>query len=230
MDKQKLFLSVQEWLEGLGQAGGDIEAWAGDGVDDLAHPPDWESEDDTAPPMPDTQGYRDVAFESPAFKWLLAAMGRELILTPGSTYDAAARLRARILDAFPQKQAISSRSAAPVFTMEFELHWEIGAFMNTQYREKGKQARLGDVITITGTGTDAQALTCSEYLDQTWPCTGAGLLATVQEALDTLKSASRRWFSKRSRLLPIANTVVSWQENFRTEPESLSTFAPTPSV
>ncbi len=38
-------------------------------------------------------------------------------------------------------------------------------------------------LTIVGTGINAQALTCAEYMNQVWPATGIEILNTMQEAI-----------------------------------------------
>ncbi|KAK3944432.1 hypothetical protein QBC46DRAFT_404341 [Diplogelasinospora grovesii] len=42
---------------------------------------------------------------------------------------------------------------------------------------------IADVITLTGSSTDAQALTCEQYLRQTWPATGGHFLRALQGVL-----------------------------------------------
>jgi hypothetical protein len=112
-------------------------------------------------------------------------------------------MKMEIVDAF-HKQVITNNSSAPVFTIEFNLHWDILAFMRDEYPEEGERARLGDVITLTQHSIYNQALTCAEYMEQTWPCTGAQLLAVVQEAVDAQESPSgsaiARELSDRTRV------------------------------
>ncbi|KAK3990798.1 hypothetical protein QBC44DRAFT_368771 [Cladorrhinum sp. PSN332] len=136
--------------------------------------------------------YRDIAFQSPAFEWLLSSLNRELTLSSRAPDDAVTKLKTRILDALPKTHAVSSTSAATTFTMEFKTRWNIRQFIGQEYRNIGKAVPLGEIITLTGSPTDAQALPCSQYLEQTWPCTGHEVLSLVQAALDTGVEVSKR--------------------------------------
>ena len=66
-----------------------------------------------------------------------------------------------------------------------------------------KEQRLGEVLTLTGTGFDAQVLSCRDYLTTTWPEIG-GLLIN---GLESLMSSTNEGKSERSliRQCPLIN-------------------------
>ena len=67
----------------------------------------------------------------------------------------------------------------------FELEWDLRNFFQQQkYKIKASEA-LPKIITLTGSDTDVQALTCAEYLSQTWPSTGAKMMELLQSVLDS---------------------------------------------
>ena len=73
---------------------------------------------------------------------------------------------------------------AQVCKGSFEIiTWDLPGFINHEYsREENLQ--LGSIITITGSGGNAQALTCAEYIRQVWPTTGSETLKVLQEAIN----------------------------------------------
>jgi hypothetical protein len=149
--------------------------------------PSWEDTLHDVEPLtvPDEQRYREIAFQSPAFEWLLASLGKTSNLRPTAPDDAITRVRDKVMDAFPRAHSVSSRCPSTVYTMKFNCLWDIHRFLHHEYPElRGGRARLGEVITITGSPVDAQALSCSGYLEQTWPFTGLDVLGLLQEAVD----------------------------------------------
>lgn len=51
--------------------------------------------------------------------------------------------------------------------------------MHDQFPEES-DIRLGAVIVLTGSRIDAQAITCANYVHQTWPTTGTKLLLALE--------------------------------------------------
>ncbi|KAK2609901.1 hypothetical protein N8I77_003373 [Diaporthe amygdali] len=125
---------------------------------------------------------REFICSSVAYRWLLSTIGRHIVLNT-DTAESMNKLRGHILQFLNQRvPLLSTTPFAQIFHVELVFHWALDAFLRQQYGEK--DVRLGDVITLTGRGVDAQALTCSSYLRQTWPCTGLNILGFVQAAFD----------------------------------------------
>jgi hypothetical protein len=64
--------------------------------------------------------------------------------------------------------------------IEYDLQWEAPNFLRNCFAE-GQE--LSKVLTLTGEAINAQAMSCSDYLEQTWPVIGRVLLEGLQEAL-----------------------------------------------
>ena len=69
-------------------------------------------------------------------------------------------------------------------TANLDIDWDLLGFMKTQYHDN-RNARLGSVITLTGTALRAQATTCSEYSQKTWPAQGSNVISAFQKAIDS---------------------------------------------
>ncbi|KAK5999155.1 Conidiophore development regulator abaB [Cladobotryum mycophilum] len=125
--------------------------------------------------------YASIIHDTPAYQWLLGRLRREVIIG-ASDFTAVQGLRQMILLALP-KPRISKRSPAQVFTMKFELIWDILAFLQQQEYEAKPYEALPQVITLTGTSPHVQALSCEEYMRQTWQTTADAVLEAVQIAV-----------------------------------------------
>jgi hypothetical protein len=55
-----------------------------------------------------------------------------------------------------------------IYRAKFKIPWAPQAFLKQQYPDE-HNLQLGYIITIVGSGVDAQALTCAGYLSQVWP-------------------------------------------------------------
>lgn len=51
---------------------------------------------------------------------------------------------------------------------------------------------LGDVVTLTGWDNQVQSMTCSEYVQQTWPLYGMSILYAVHDAIESRGVTIRR--------------------------------------
>lgn len=63
--------------------------------------------------------------------------------------------------------------------IDYEMEWDVPTLLS--YLPPG--TTLGNVMTLSGSSTEAQAQSCEEYLTQKWPCIGALLLSVLEEAL-----------------------------------------------
>ncbi|KAJ5928439.1 hypothetical protein N7466_007395 [Penicillium verhagenii] len=67
--------------------------------------------------------------------------------------------------------------------MTFKVDWDPLDFLQREYPESS-QNKLGNSVVLTGSIEMAQAQTCSEYLRQTWPCSGLDILKLIQDGVD----------------------------------------------
>ncbi|QGA14415.1 hypothetical protein EYB26_002068 [Talaromyces marneffei] len=163
--------------------------------------------------FPGLAAYRSLIRGAPAYNWFLNNIRRECALAPPEL-NLIGEIRNTILDALPSSPKISRRKPAETFNMSFMVDWDPVAFLREEeYTESSENAIEGAII-LTGSTVSAQALTCGEYLRQTWPSTG-------EQILDLIKSL----VSGRSRasvtLLNGSSLTVSY--NHSENPESSTT-------
>jgi hypothetical protein len=116
---------------------------------------------------PQISAYRDFISKSPAYEWLLESLQRECLLVPTEP-DALKKIRQTLMECFPIAHRVSQRHAAETYTVTFTIEWDPHAFFVQQNYERKAEEILGRVITLTGSETDAQAVTCEQYFQQTW--------------------------------------------------------------
>jgi hypothetical protein len=73
-------------------------------------------------------------------------------------------------------------TATCVQEVECQLEWDPISFLSMHY-DQNSPPRLGDVVTMTGWENQVQSMTCFEYIQQTWPLYGVGVLYAVQDAI-----------------------------------------------
>lgn len=168
--------NIIEWLQG---------AEAGD------NPPDLESASD----IPDEIGvgsYLDARFieESEAFlraglpwKWLTTKLSSWARLSwPSNKPDD---------DVSSMITAATQKSATHVKLIACQMTWDPVSFLRMHY-DRDDPPRLGDVVTMTGWDNQVQSMTCAEYLQQTWPLYGVGILNAVQDAMQSPSGMTTR--------------------------------------
>ncbi|KAF2676053.1 hypothetical protein K458DRAFT_492684 [Lentithecium fluviatile CBS 122367] len=69
------------------------------------------------------------------------------------------------------------------FSAVFTVNWDPVQFIQDQELPGLLDGGLGRVITLTGEVSDGQILTVEEYIQQTWPLTGMGVLEAVEDAI-----------------------------------------------
>ena len=119
-----------------------------------------------------------------------------LPFTPMAAKDTAAKSEVKVGPALRGNEDILSddsmgliatkvRRVIPRYgTIEATLviGWDPLDFMKTQYPDDGN-AKLGSVITLSGWVTCAQATTCSDYAQKTWPTQGLNVIMAFQSAI-----------------------------------------------
>ncbi|PMD21193.1 hypothetical protein NA56DRAFT_134384 [Hyaloscypha hepaticicola] len=64
-----------------------------------------------------------------------------------------------------------------LLAIEYDLQWEAPDFLSNCFAE-GQE--LSKVLTLTGEAINAHAMSCQDYLEQTWPVIGRALLDGLQ--------------------------------------------------
>ena len=147
-----------------------------DYIDDEEH-----SEDDAEPTFAEMARYREVLLESPAFEWLTSRIVRETRIVPPET-DHAGRIRSRILNKLGLPDHISRQSSLQHKRVVFVIPWQfLNHLRDQQYCSELRLApeTIPRVLTLTGYPDHAQATTCAEYMEQTWPQSGPQMLEFI---------------------------------------------------
>jgi hypothetical protein len=135
-------------------------------------------------PMPKLQIYREYIVGNQAYDWLLSDLRSHCLLTP-SRPNLKAEIRASITSRLHSQLSFRRRETFMPCKLTYTMDWDIITFLEFQeYNEENSKA-LPSIITITGTRDAAQALTCSQYLHQTWPLSAREVLSLLQALLES---------------------------------------------
>lgn len=129
---------------------------------------------------------KHIVFSAFWYKWLLATLRNRLLLV-SSDENILKNIRATIFRVLPTPTPISTRSKVPSSRAIFQIYWPLRSFLSDQWSSRQDADQVGDILTLTGTFSEAQALTCNAYLNQTWPLTGGRTLHLIAEVLKTDK-------------------------------------------
>lgn len=108
----------------------------------------------------------DSIAKNEAFNWLLSRLDR--MIQCGSNAAGVTEIEKTMESHF---SLIGSHNDAPC-RATFKVNCNFLDFWHRQLVGSTVSRRLSRLITITGTYEDAQAMTCGQYLTQTWPVTG----------------------------------------------------------
>lgn len=126
--------------------------------------------------------YRHLITKSSAYNWLLAAMVRELTLGIQEKYILDS-IHHEIRRSLPSVPTISIQRQPDPVTLVFRTNWDPAAFIAEQEYSEDNRLAMERAITLTGSLTDAQALSCVQYLRQTWPLSGEYTLRLLQKLM-----------------------------------------------
>jgi hypothetical protein len=128
--------------------------------------------------------YEKLLFSDSGFEWLVSRLRRELLLSQPK-HDTMGELNREILHGLPSANYISRSRQTQRTKAIYHISWDPLAFFSAQGYGDSYDLVICDVITLTGSHVDAQALSCREYLAQTWPQIGTQTLRLIQKLLAT---------------------------------------------
>lgn len=132
--------------------------------------------------LPELKKYRDSIIDDVAYKWLLADLGKHCLLIP-SNPDVMTDIREKILHSLPTTQRFSRREPPASYKMTYSVEWDPMSFLKDQGYKGEPSEAIATVITLIGSTNTAQALTSSQYLQQTWPSSGPMVLQVIEHAI-----------------------------------------------
>jgi len=125
--------------------------------------------------------YRKCLAGSETYKWLLESLKRQALLATGDP-DLKGDIRRNILMSLPRvKNRVSRKSSSEAYTAVFHTAWNPESFVLEQNYDLSPGASIERAVTITGSVQDAQALTTSQYLSQTWG--SFAMIGVIQDVL-----------------------------------------------
>ena len=161
--------------------------------DFLPMPAPVEQELDEIQEPPRYQEVRSFLLDGPAYQWLLENARSSALLTErkGTILEAVTRT----IDARLSSMRIPRPQSSQVFQAIFDIDWDLPNFLRGQEYDTTLGLAFERVITVTGSSTNAQGLTCMDYMCQTWPSSGREVVRVFQRALMSPKLSCS---SKRS--------------------------------
>ncbi|KAK6538391.1 hypothetical protein TWF694_011270 [Orbilia ellipsospora] len=131
-------------------------------------------------------GYVDFIRKSSAYEWFVGRLQRELFLVPANP-NIMLTIRERILEFLKKPRRVSKSTPTESFKIMFQLNSDIFVFLTDEgYLGGAEDIVMGDAvgraITLTGSLVDSQALTCAEYLQQTWS-SGVRLMQLIKDVI-----------------------------------------------
>jgi len=129
--------------------------------------------------------YEKFIHQSDAYRWLLSKIcqhGRLSIGTPNTMAEIGTRILGQ-LQAQASLHMMSRRKPMSLANMTFHLEWNLKAYISGLEFQSSSSNVLEKILCLTGTWYEAQAMTVSEYIRQTWPVTGEPIESILQELL-----------------------------------------------
>ncbi|KAI0175689.1 hypothetical protein GGR52DRAFT_324537 [Hypoxylon sp. FL1284] len=139
---------------------------------------------------PEPEEYKELIFGDSSYTWLLDRLRVEIACSQAKL-DTSRNIREVLLRMTP----LSSR-----VVVVYRVDWPILAFFQSQNYGIPNAEAFPNVITLTGTQTDAQALSCRQYIMKIWPSTGVHTLQLIQDMLGADGRKTTLAFETPSRL------------------------------
>jgi hypothetical protein len=77
----------------------------------------------------------------------------------------------------------TERPGFPAFQINFDIDWDLPNFLRGQTYGTTWEIAVERAITVTGSSGNAQALSCVDYMSQTWPSSGREVVRVLQKAV-----------------------------------------------
>jgi len=146
-----------------------------------------------APESPETEdlhlsqlsNYEQFVCRSDAYRWLLSKIcqhGRLSFGSPNVMSDIGTRILNQLQVQKPLR-TMSRHKPLSLANMTFHLEWNLKAHASGLEFYSSSSNILDNILCLTGTCYEAQILTVSEYIYQTWPVTGESIKSILQKLL-----------------------------------------------
>jgi len=141
---------------------------------------------------PRYQEVRSFLLDGPAYQWLLKNARSSALLTErkGTILEAVTRK----IDVTLSSMRTLKSPRSQVFRANLDMDWDLPNFLKGQEYDTTLEIAVERAITVTGSTSNAQALSCMDYMCQTWPSSGREVVRVLQKALisPNLSCSSKR--------------------------------------
>jgi hypothetical protein len=129
-----------------------------------------------------TSVYGFALYASFAYKWLVGRIRLQGVCTVDMS-PSMSQISETILNSLESlDQTRSAQSGS--FTINMKMQWDPSQLLDDREYTPKAGDPLWSALTLTGDASQAQALTCSQYMAQTWPATGLSTLGFLKEAIN----------------------------------------------
>lgn len=139
----------------------------------------------------DIEAYKDLLKSSTSYPKLLSDVHRECTLVPTHP-NTVERIATEIHAILPVSNRVSRSRPSERFTMDFDVHWDPLDILSKVESSGPSKLGIGSLVVLVGSPGMAQALTCAEYLTQTWPTTGPCILELIGKSIVADRSNRRQ--------------------------------------
>ncbi|KAK8131610.1 hypothetical protein PG984_008048 [Apiospora sp. TS-2023a] len=139
----------------------------------------YEPDDDEAEAKGLLDIYRDFVHDLDAYQWLRTRLRRAFLMTTADP-DIMTRINQEIMGTLPRPLRVTRRASSETYKVSFYVEWDPHSFLDQQICQEEPGDTFANALTLTGSTDNAQAVSCAEYLCETWPLTGPVLLELMK--------------------------------------------------
>jgi hypothetical protein len=149
---------------------------------DRSRQPSDQRENELYPVSKELKEYRQALDNSEAFSWFVTVF-KTYMTMQGVTASGMGTIRNTVMRKLASSVHVSPQERPPTYNLNITLDWGPVEFFQEQAYEGSPADVIGRIITVTGNSNIARAVSCQEYMVQTWPETGLRTLNSVGLAI-----------------------------------------------
>ncbi|KAF5249308.1 hypothetical protein FANTH_5389 [Fusarium anthophilum] len=162
--------------------------------------------------------YRRFIQGSEAYRWLLTKISQQSRLSceePSLMDRIGNTIRNKLKESIPHHR-MSRKKESLGFEMTYSLALDVIGMMKRSGISSSFGKALPNILCFTGKWDEAQATSVAEYMDQTWPHSGGGIISLLQDLLSDQESFFSRFDPVPLKTLHSGTwTKPSWLETTR---------------
>ncbi|KAF3003992.1 hypothetical protein E8E14_007746 [Neopestalotiopsis sp. 37M] len=139
--------------------------------------------------LPDLAKYMKILHISYSYRWLLCAIEKTQVLQIPDRAAETCSIERQLINGMRMPGAMGMHLNTFV-ELEFQVDWGFRVFHNEQAYSESLETVLETAITLTGNHNSVQAITCIDYVRQTWGTEGAELVLFLQKLVQSSSVSS----------------------------------------